>query len=141
MCLADAEIAAAIGYAEQEKSLGTRRAYASDWRAFSAFCDARGLEAMPATPGTAARFLSLQADSGLKASTIGRAPRRSPTSTSWQGQPINVGDQPMLIELSARHHLPIQMPGRVTQHRQDHHQPDKQRQRSKHQTTGDNETP
>ena len=72
MCLADAEIAAAIGYAEQEKSPGTRRAYGSDWRAFSAFCDARGLEAMPATPGTAARFLSLQADSGLKASTIGR---------------------------------------------------------------------
>ena len=72
MCLADAEIAAAIAYAEQEKSPGTRRAYASDWRAFSAFCDARGLEAMPATPGTAARFLSLQADSGLKASTIGR---------------------------------------------------------------------
>jgi site-specific recombinase XerD len=72
MCLADAEIAAAIGYAEQEKSPGTRRAYGSDWRAFSAFCDARGLEALPASPGTAARFLSLQADSGLKASTIGR---------------------------------------------------------------------
>ena len=72
MSLADAEIAAAIGYAEQEKSPGTRRAYGSDWRAFSAFCAARGLEAMPATPGTAARFLSFQADSGLKASTIGR---------------------------------------------------------------------
>ena len=42
MSLADAEIAAAIGYAEQEKSQGTRRAYGSDWRAFSAFCDARG---------------------------------------------------------------------------------------------------
>jgi hypothetical protein len=62
MSLADAEIAAAIGYAEQEKSSGTRRAYGSDWRAFVVFCDARGLEAMPATPGTAARFLSLQAE-------------------------------------------------------------------------------
>jgi len=72
MCLEDVEIAAAVGYAQQEKSEGTRRAYRSDWRSFKAFCDVRGLQAMPASAGTAARFLSHQADAGLKASTIGR---------------------------------------------------------------------
>jgi site-specific recombinase XerD len=70
--MADAEIAAALSYAEQEKSEGTRRAYRSDFAIFTAWCVARGLESMPATASTAARFLSHQADSGLKASTIGR---------------------------------------------------------------------
>jgi site-specific recombinase XerD len=71
-CLADAEIAAALSYAEQEKSEGTRRAYRSDFRIFTIWCLARGLESMPATASTVARFLSSQADGGLKASTIGR---------------------------------------------------------------------
>jgi site-specific recombinase XerD len=71
-CLADAEIAAALSYAEQEKSEGTRRAYRSDFRIFTVWCLARSLEAMPATASTVARFLSSQADGGLKASTIGR---------------------------------------------------------------------
>ena len=61
-CLADAEIAAALSYAEQEKSEGTRRAYRSDFRIFTVWCLA----------STGARFLSSQADAGLKASTIGR---------------------------------------------------------------------
>ena len=72
ICQADAEIAAALSYAEQEKSEGTRRAYRSDFRIFTIWCLARGLESMPATASTVARFLSSQADGGLKASTIGR---------------------------------------------------------------------
>jgi hypothetical protein len=71
-CLADAEIAAALSYVEQEKSEGTRGAYKSDWAIFTAWCGARGLVAMLATPTTTARFLSSQAIGGLKASTIGR---------------------------------------------------------------------
>jgi site-specific recombinase XerD len=71
-CLADAEIAAALSFAEMEKSEGTRRAYRSDFRIFTVWCLARGLEVMPATASTAARFLSAQATGGLKASTIGR---------------------------------------------------------------------
>ena len=71
-CLADAEIAAALSYAEQEKSEGTRTAYRSDFRIFTIWCLARGLEVMPAGASTVARFLSSQADGGLKASTIGR---------------------------------------------------------------------
>ena len=70
--LADAEMAAALSFAEHEKSAGTRRAYASDFGIFTAWCDARGLSPMPASAGTAARFLSSQATAGLKSSTIGR---------------------------------------------------------------------
>lgn len=50
----------------------TRRAYRSDWRIFTAWCAARGLEPLPATPETVARFLSAEAMAGAKASTIGR---------------------------------------------------------------------
>ena len=55
-----------------EKSEGTLLAYRSDWRIFAAWCLVRCLEAMPATPATAARFLSDQAIMGKKASTVGR---------------------------------------------------------------------
>jgi site-specific recombinase XerD len=72
MCLADAEMAQTLAFAMQEKSEGTRRAYGSDWKVFRAWCDARGLEALPASPGTVARFLSGQATSAKKSSTIGR---------------------------------------------------------------------
>lgn len=50
----------------------TRRAYRSDWRIFNAWCSARGLEPLPATPETVARFLLAEAEAGLKASTINR---------------------------------------------------------------------
>lgn len=70
--LARTEVAAALGFAEQEKSPGTRRVYRSDWRIFSLWCAARGLEPLPATPETVARFLSAEAMAGAKASTIGR---------------------------------------------------------------------
>ena len=70
--LADAEMAAVLSFAEHEKSAGTRRAYGSDFAIFTAWCDARGLDSMPASAGTVARFLSSQATAGLKSSTIGR---------------------------------------------------------------------
>jgi site-specific recombinase XerD len=66
------EMAAALNFALNEKSEGTRRAYGSDWKLFCAYCDARGLESLPATPGTVAMFLSGEATRGTKASTIGR---------------------------------------------------------------------
>jgi len=70
--LADAELNAALSFAEQEKSAATRRAYRSDWRMFATWCSARDLEALPAAPETVARFLSSQATAGVKASTISR---------------------------------------------------------------------
>jgi site-specific recombinase XerD len=72
MCLADAEMTQTLAFAEMEKSAGTRRAYGSDWSIFTAWCAARGLESLPASPGTAARFLSSQARDAKKSSTIGR---------------------------------------------------------------------
>lgn len=66
------EIEATVRFALEEKAASTRRAYAADWRHFQAFCDARGLEALPALPATLARFVSSLATAGLKASTIGR---------------------------------------------------------------------
>ena len=72
MSVADAEIAAALSFAEAEKSEGIRRAYRSDFAIFTAWCGERGLASMPATPATVARFLSSQATNTKKSSTIGR---------------------------------------------------------------------
>ena len=67
-----AEIDATMAYAEAEKALATRAAYASDWRDFAAWCASRGATALPAHVGIVAAYLSSLADSGRKASTIGR---------------------------------------------------------------------
>lgn len=40
----------------------TRRAYASDWRAFVAWCASVGMNALPATPETVGLFLAAEAD-------------------------------------------------------------------------------
>jgi site-specific recombinase XerD len=70
--LSDAEIDATMRFAEAEKALATRQAYASDWKDFSIWCLARGATALPAHQGIVAAYLSGLADSGRKASTIGR---------------------------------------------------------------------
>ena len=44
------EIEAVMGFAENAKAAGTRRAYASDFADFSAWCAARGACPLPATP-------------------------------------------------------------------------------------------
>jgi hypothetical protein len=71
--LTTAEIDATMAYAEAEKALATRAAYASDWRDFAAWCASRGATALPAHQGIVAAYLSNLADSGRKASTIGPA--------------------------------------------------------------------
>ena len=70
--LTTAEIDATMAYAEAEKALATRQAYASDWRDFAAWCASRGATALPAHVGIVAAYLSGLADGGRKASTIGR---------------------------------------------------------------------
>jgi site-specific recombinase XerD len=67
-----AEIDATMAYAEAEKAESTRRAYASDWRDFAAWCATRGANPLPAHVGIAAAYLSDLADRGRKSSTIGR---------------------------------------------------------------------
>ena len=67
-----AEIDATMAYAEAEKALATRQAYASDWRHFAVWCLAKGATPLPAHVGIVAAYLSSLADSGRKSSTIGR---------------------------------------------------------------------
>jgi integrase len=59
-------------YAASARAESTRRAYRSDWRAFSSWCQAQGLEALPAAPETVALYLTSRA-AACKASTITRA--------------------------------------------------------------------
>jgi site-specific recombinase XerD len=53
------------------RSENTQRAYRSDWAGFTAFCDARGLQSMPATDQTVAEYVAELGET-CRASTIGR---------------------------------------------------------------------
>lgn len=66
------ELRSAETYARASKSAATVRAYRSDLKDFVTWCQARGLDPMPASPATVAAYLAALADSGLKASTITR---------------------------------------------------------------------
>src|SRR3954467_14927384 len=66
------ELAAAVDLARAEKSDGTRRAYRSDFRQFSHWCEGKGLVALPAFPETVAAYLAHAVENGAKAATIAR---------------------------------------------------------------------
>ncbi len=66
----DIELAAT--FAQNEKAESTRAAYSSDWKIFQAYCRARGVPSLPAAPEVVAGFLSAEATTGRKTSTIGR---------------------------------------------------------------------
>jgi integrase len=70
--LHQAEIATARRYADASRAASTQRAYASDWRRFSAWCLARGLDTLPADPRAVAVFLSAEANAGSAPPTVGR---------------------------------------------------------------------
>ena len=72
LSLHHAEIATARRYADASRAASTQRAYASDWRRFSAWCLARGLEMLPADPRVVAVFLSAEAEAGSAPLTVGR---------------------------------------------------------------------
>jgi site-specific recombinase XerD len=59
-------------YIDQSLSFATRKAYASDFKIFSAWCAAHGLAALPAAPETVALFLADQAQNHVAASTLNR---------------------------------------------------------------------
>lgn len=69
---APVEVAAARRYADASRAAGTRRAYASDWAIFTAWCEARGYTALPAEPAIVALFLAAEADGGRAPATINR---------------------------------------------------------------------
>lgn len=63
---------AAREFALSEKADATRRAYASDFADFVAWCEGFDLEPLPAAPATVAAYLAALVDRKLKASTITR---------------------------------------------------------------------
>lgn len=62
----------ARAYVEHSTADNTKRAYAADWRDFTAWCDDRQLASLPAEPGTLAAYLAQLADDGYKVATIER---------------------------------------------------------------------
>ena len=70
--LCGSELATARGYADASRAASTRRAYASDWRRFSAWCFSRALQTLPADPRVVAVFLSAEATLGAAPLTVGR---------------------------------------------------------------------
>jgi site-specific recombinase XerD len=70
--LTTAEIDATMAYAEAERAAATRAAYASDWHQFAIWCHTRAATPLPAHAGIVAAYLSHLAQSGLRASSIGR---------------------------------------------------------------------
>lgn len=65
-------LSSAKRYARAEKSDATRRAYRSDFKLFSTWCEAHGLTTLPASIETSAMYLASLADGGLSSSTISR---------------------------------------------------------------------
>lgn len=61
----------ARAYIEQSQATNTRRAYRSDWADFAAWCEARGVPALPASPETLTLYLTDRAQS-CKPSTLQR---------------------------------------------------------------------
>ena len=59
------------GFVTSSRSENTRRAYASDWASFTAWCQKAGRCSMPADPETVAVYISKQSRR-LKVSTIQR---------------------------------------------------------------------
>lgn len=71
--LSVAEITSAIYYGQNATAESTRSAYNCDMAVFRHWCAARDACALPAAPAIAAAYLAHLADSGRKASGIGRA--------------------------------------------------------------------
>lgn len=67
-----AALEAADAFARASKSAATRRAYAADWRDFTAWCEGARLPSLPAEPATVAAYLGQLATRGARCATIDR---------------------------------------------------------------------
>ncbi|MBW6425886.1 site-specific integrase [Rhizobium sp. XQZ8] len=76
----------ARGYVEAASSANTRRAYASDWKHFSAWCRRSGLAPLPPHPQTVGLYITAcasgAAERGMKANSVSTIERRL-SSLSW----------------------------------------------------------
>jgi hypothetical protein len=70
--LTEADVEAVLGYARNAKARNTQIAYASDWKSYTAWVEARGQEPLPCPPGLLCAYVAHLADRGLRASSIGR---------------------------------------------------------------------
>ena len=71
------DLTAAVDLAKAEKALSTRKAYATDFRLFKAWCEAKGVSSLPASPETVAAFLAAETGNGTKPSTTAWLPHVS----------------------------------------------------------------
>jgi site-specific recombinase XerD len=95
-----AELELASDFARASKSPATKAAYESDFRIFEAWCRARGLSALPATPATVAAFLATQAGLGKRASTLGRRLAAIGYFHKLAGETNPIGDETIKATLS-----------------------------------------
>jgi len=65
------DLAAAIDLAQAEKASSTQKAYGTDFRLFKAWCNAKGVSALPAAVETVAAYLAAEAKTA-RPSTLGR---------------------------------------------------------------------
>lgn len=68
----EAALEAASEYAHASRAASTWRAYRADWEAFQTWCEAVGVQALPAEPHTVALFVAAEAKSGKAPSTLTR---------------------------------------------------------------------
>ena len=88
--------ARAEGYFKATQAANTRRAYASDWKHFSAWCRAAGQGSLPAAPETVVLYLSTLAETA-KVSTLTR--RISAISQAHQAAGF---DSPRMVKIFDR---------------------------------------
>jgi site-specific recombinase XerD len=87
--------AKAMEFVEKSKAPNTVRSYRADWNHFTEWCTAHGLEYLPTTPATVARYLAAHAEQ-LKTSTLQR--RLSAISQAHKQAgfaPISTRDEPL----------------------------------------------
>src|SRR6516225_4735938 len=66
------DLTAAVDLAKAEKAVSTRKAYGTDFRLFKAWCEAKGVSSLPASPEAVAAFLAAETGNGTKPSTLAR---------------------------------------------------------------------
>ncbi|WP_234627298.1 site-specific integrase (plasmid) [Agrobacterium vitis] len=91
----------ARGYVEAASSVNTRKAYASDWKHFSAWCRRSSLSPLPPLPQTVGLYITACASGsvnrGAKASSVSTIERRL-SSISW-----NYGQRGLSLDRKDRH--------------------------------------
>ncbi|OLP54651.1 integrase [Rhizobium rhizosphaerae] len=91
----------ARGYVEASSSSNTRKAYASDWKHFSAWCRRSGLSPLPPHPQTVGLYITAcasgAADRGMKANSVSTIERRL-SSLSW-----NYAQRGLILDRKDRH--------------------------------------